>query len=90
MTSRARAITLLVVIGFVAFLLWSTLSSQRTECTVTVDFRGRTRTATASAASESEAITQAQNVACGPITSGMDESIACSNTSPVERECRPI
>lgn len=90
MTSRARVITLAVVIGFVAFLLWSTLSAQRIECTVTVEFRGRTRTATASAASESEAVTQAQNVACGPITSGMDESIACSNTPPAARQCRPI
>ena len=41
MTSRARTITLLVVMGFVAFLLWSTLSAQRAECSVAVEFQGR-------------------------------------------------
>jgi hypothetical protein len=90
MTSRSRAVTLVVVLGFVAFLLWTTLSAQRIECTVTVEFRGNTRTATASAASEAEALSQAQNVACGPISSGMDESIACSNRPPVSKQCRPL
>lgn len=90
MPSRARAVTLVVVLGFVAFLLWTTLAAQRIECTVTVEFRGKRRTATASAATESEALTQAQNVACGPITSGMDESIACSNRPPVARQCRSL
>ena len=90
MTSRTRMVTVVVVLGFVAYLLWSTLSAQRVECTVTVEFNGARRTATASAASESEALTQAQNVACGPITSGMNESIACSNRPPVSRQCRPL
>jgi hypothetical protein len=33
---------------------------------------------------------QAQTVACGPISQGMDESIACSNRPPVTRQCRPL
>jgi hypothetical protein len=90
MTSRARTATILVVVAFVAFLLWTTLASQRVECTVTVEFQGQRRTATASAASEGEAVNQAQTVACGPITSGMDESIACSNRPPVAQQCRPL
>jgi hypothetical protein len=90
MASRSRTVTVLVVLGFVAFLLWSTLSSQRSECTVTVNFHGQTRTATASAASASEALDQAQNVACGPITNGMDESIACSNRPPAATQCRSL
>ena len=90
MTYRTRTVTILVVLGFVAFLLWTTLSAQRVECTVTVEFKGNTRTATASGATEGEAVNQAQNVACGPISSGMDESIACSNRPPVSRQCRPL
>lgn len=90
MASRSRTVTVLVVLGFVAFLLWTTLSSQRVECTVTVDFRGATRTATASAATEPEAIEQAQTVACGPVASGMDESIACSRRPPVSKSCRTL
>ena len=90
MTSRTRAVTIVVVLGFVAFLLWTTLAAQRIECTVTVEFGGNTRSATASAASEAEALNQAQTVACGPITNGMDESIACSNRPPVSKQCRSL
>ena len=39
MNSRAKGLTLAVVLGFVAFLLWSTLASQRVECAVSVEFR---------------------------------------------------
>jgi hypothetical protein len=37
MTPRSRTITLAIVVAFVAFLVWSTLSSQRVECEVTVE-----------------------------------------------------
>lgn len=90
MTARARTITILVLLGFAAFLLWSTLASQRVECSVTVEFRGDRRSATASAASESEAVEQAQTAACGPMARGMDESIACSRVAPVERRCATL
>ncbi|MBA3260145.1 MAG: hypothetical protein H0T68_11865 [Gemmatimonadales bacterium] len=90
MTSPARTLTILVVLGFVAFLLWSTLAAQRVECAVTVEFRGERRTATASAASEDEAVEQAQTAACGPMTEGMDASIACSRVAPIARQCRTL
>ena len=90
MTSRVRTLTILVVLAFVGYLLWSTLASQRVECTVTVEFRGDRRDATASAASEEAAMEQAQTAACGPMTRGMDESIACSRVAPVGRQCRPL
>lgn len=89
MSPRARTLTLAVVLGFVAFLLWSTLASQRVECTVTVEFRGERRSATASAATEDGAVEQAQTAACGPMTQGMDESIACSRVAP-RRQCRTL
>jgi hypothetical protein len=90
MTTRARALTLAAILGFVAFLLWGTLSAQRVECTVTVEFRGERRTATASGAGEKEAAEQAQTAACGPMAQGMDESIACSRVAPVARQCRTL
>ncbi len=90
MTARVRTLTIVAVLGFVAFLLWGTLSSQQAECTVTVEFRGDRRTATASAAGETEAAEQAQTAACGPMARGMDESIACSRVAPVVRQCRPL
>jgi hypothetical protein len=90
MTARTKGLTLVVVLGFVAFLLWSTLASQQVECTVAVEFRGRSGSATASAASEQSATREAQTAACGPITGSMDETIACGNTPPVSRSCRPL
>jgi hypothetical protein len=88
MSSRSRAVTIAIVLGFVAFLLWSTLSSQRAECTVAVEFQGTTRSATASGATDADAADQAQTAACGPMTRGMDESIACSRRPPVSKQCR--
>jgi hypothetical protein len=90
MTSRARLVTVLVIVGFLAFLLYSTLEVQRVECTVTVAFQGESRTATASGASEESATEQAQTAACGPLARGMDESIACSRRPPTARTCRPL
>ena len=88
MTSRGKLLTLLAVIAFAAFLLYGTLSSQKVACTVTMEFRGARNEATASAETESAALQRAQDTACGTISSGMDERIACSNTPPIQRNCR--
>jgi hypothetical protein len=89
-TNRGRLLTLLVVLAFAGFLLWSTLSSQRVECTVTVAFNNTQNTATASGASEADATREAQTAACGPIAHGMNESIACSRIPPVRQACRSL
>ena len=90
MTNRGKLLSLLVLLAFAGFLLWSTLSSQRAECTVTVAFNNAQNTATASATSEADATREAQTAACGPIAHGMNESIACSRVPPVSRQCRNI
>jgi hypothetical protein len=86
---RSTIVTLLAAVAFGALLLYSTLSSQRVECTVTIDFNGRSNT-TASGANEAEATRQAQTTACGPVASGMNESIACGNIVPVKKVCRTL
>jgi hypothetical protein len=90
MKSGGRLLTLLVVLLFGAFLLWSTLASQRVECTVAVAFAGGQGTGTASAASRDDAMREAQTAACGPLTQGMDERIACSRVPPVTTRCRDL
>jgi hypothetical protein len=90
MTSRGRWLTLVILAGFVAFLLWSTLSSQRVECSVTVEFNGQTGSATASAASQETAEREAKTAACGPLTGSMNDRIACDNRPPVTRRCRTL
>jgi hypothetical protein len=90
MTNRNKLITVLLVVAFAGFLLWSTLASQRVECTVTVEFRGSRGSSTASAAAEPDAMREAMTAACGPLTSGMDDRIACSRVPPVSRNCRTL
>jgi hypothetical protein len=90
MTARSRTVTLLILGGFVAFLLWTTLSSQRVECSVAVEFLGRSGSGTASGASEEDAVREAQTAACGPITSSMNDRVACARTQPVSRRCRTL
>ncbi len=89
MTSRSKLLTVLIVAAFAAFLLYGTLSSQKVVCTVGVDFRGARNEASASAETEKDAMQRAQDTACGTISSGMDDRIACSNTVPYRRACRP-
>ena len=90
MTRTGKLWTLLAVLVFAGLLLYSTLSSQRVECTVTVAFQNRQNTATASGASEADASREAQTTACGPLAQGMNESIACGRIPPLRRECRDI
>ena len=90
MTKRGRMVTLLVVVLFGAFLLWSTLASQHVECTVVVAFAKEQGSGTASAASRDDAIREAQTVACGPLSQGMNDRIACSRVPPVSTRCRTL
>ena len=90
MTNRGKLLTLLAVLAFAALLLWSTLSSQHVQCTVTVAHDGRQGEGSASAASEADALREAQTAACGPLTSSMDGRIACNRAPPVRRQCRAV
>jgi hypothetical protein len=90
MTQRGKLVTLLLVLAFGAFLLWSTLASQHAECTVTVAFGGSRGSGTASAASEADALREAQTAACGPLAQGMNDRIACSRIPPLTRRCRSL
>lgn len=78
----------LIVAGFVALLMWSTMASQQVECEVCVEFQGRRNCATASAANEAQAAQSAQSTACGTISSGMAESVLCGDVAPVSRRCQ--
>ena len=78
----------LVVLAFVAFLAWTTVSAQKAECHVCVEFAKGRNCATASGADERSAAQGAQTTACGPLANGMDATIACENIPPTIRQCR--
>ena len=85
---KGNLVTLAVLLAMGAYLLYSTLASQKHECEVAIEFRGRSNSATASAATEEEAVRNAVTTACGPITDGMDGTIACGNVQPVKKVCK--
>ena len=88
MSRPARLITILAVVLFAGFLLWSTLGAQRVECEVCVVFNGERNCATASHETEEAAVASAQSTACGPLARGMNDVIACGNQVPASRQCR--
>lgn len=88
MTAKGKGLVLAGLIAFVAFLLWTTLSAQKVECHMCVEFGNERNCATATASSETEAARSAQSTACGVLARGMTASIACANTPPISRQCR--
>ena len=85
---RGTIITLIVIVAFGALLLFNTLSAQKVECTVCVEFNGKQNCASASHENEGEARLAAQTTACGPLASGMDQAIACDRVPPLSAQCR--
>ena len=85
---RGTLITLIAIGIFGALLLFNTLRAQKVTCEVCVEFNGKRNCASASHETEDEARRTAQTTACGPLASGMDQSIACDRTPAVSAQCR--
>jgi hypothetical protein len=84
---RNTLLWLTVIVGFFAFLAWTTLSAQKVECEVCVEYNGKRNCAVASHETEADAARSAQNTACGPITNGMNDAIACDARPPISQSC---
>ena len=85
---RGTIITLVTIALFGALLLFNTLSAQKVECTVCVEFNGKRNCASASHENENDARQSAQTTACGVLANGMNESIACGRVVPVSAQCK--
>ena len=85
---RGTVITIVALVAFGALLLFNTLSAQKVECEVCVEFNGGRNCATASHETEAEARRSAQGTACGTLAQGMDQSIACDRIVPLSSQCR--
>ena len=83
-----KIIFALVVVGFVAFIVFSALGLDRFTCQVCLSYQGRTDCARASGATEMEARRTATDVVCANLTSGVTNTIACTNTQPESVQCR--
>lgn len=86
---RNLILTLLALAG-IATLFWKkTMAAQLATCEVCVVFNGQRQCSKASGASAQEAARAAQSTACGPVSNGMNEKIACDSRPPVVQRCEP-
>lgn len=64
-----------------------TMQSQTASCEVCVSFNGGRNCAKATGATEAEAARTAQVTACGVLTNGMNDAIACQSRPPAVKRC---
>ena len=80
----------LVFLAFAGIVVYSTMKLKVISCFVCVEYRGLTNCASASGSTKEEARQTAVTVACAPISSGVTERIACSNSPRVREECDKV
>lgn len=85
---RSTILTLLAIVAVAGLFFYMTTAHAANRCQVCVAYHGRTNCATAAAETEQDAREGAQTTACGPLATGMDESIACGRVQPVSVQCR--
>lgn len=66
------------------FLTLQVINTQNVRCNVCISYRGSTECREAQANSKKECQQTATDNACAMLSSGMTESIQCSNTEPSE------
>lgn len=85
---RSTLYTIAVVAGIAAMFFWMTAGTAKHECEVCMVYAGRSNCATAAGPTDAAAIETAKTTACGPITAGMNDVIACGNRAPASVQCR--
>ena len=82
MNTTTKVFIVALVLLFVGIVIYSSMGLGQFRCEVCMEFQGRSACATASGTSQEEARRTATETACAKISSGMSESIACSQTPP--------
>jgi hypothetical protein len=81
----------LIVVGFLltlGYIVYSTLRPAKFSCEVCMEFQGRVACRTASGNTREEVTRTAMENACAQISSGMTDSIACSQSPPKSISCK--
>lgn len=87
MKKSTKWVLTLIVLGLMGFMVYSSMARAQTRCEVCVSFNGRRNCARAQGANQQEARRGAQTTACGPLVSGMDETIRCEGIQPTSTQC---
>jgi hypothetical protein len=82
MNTTTKVIIVALVLFFVGIVIYSSMGLGQFRCEVCMEFQGRSACATASGTSREEAQRTATETACAKISSGMTESIGCTQTTP--------
>jgi len=85
---RSTWVTVAIVIAIIAVFFYMSVAGATQECTVCMEFQGRSNCATAAGHTAAEATETAHSTACGPLASGMNETIACGNHAPLSVQCK--
>lgn len=86
---RTPLLVVLLLAGIVVTFWRKTMAAQVASCEVCVVFNGQRQCSRASGTSSAEAARTAQSTACGPVSNGMNEKIACDRRPPDVRRCDP-
>jgi hypothetical protein len=71
-----------------AYMIYLTTSGTGVSCEVCVEFRGNTECRKATGKDREEAETAAASTACGLLSGGVTDGIACRNTVPKSVTCQ--
>jgi hypothetical protein len=77
----------LLGVGFVAALLWTTLLQSGVECEVCLDYGGGSVCRTVEGADQQTAVAQAMAAACAILSHGVTEAFECQRTPPRTLHC---
>ncbi len=78
---------ILIGLAFFAALVYTTLEQSAVECRVCITYKGRTQCETVKGSDRPLAQMQATSTACTFLSSGVTDSLSCSNTPPDIVEC---
>jgi uncharacterized membrane protein YfcA len=81
------AFPLALALGFLVYLVYSSLGLGGVSCEVCVEFAGRSECRTATATNAADATATAVSNACSLVTSGRDELIPCLESPPISVQC---
>ena len=88
MQKQGKILAVVSIALFLAFMIYSLTGVAQVSCEVCITFRGQTACSSARGADAKEAQRTATDVACTSLSSGMTDTIACGNTTPVRLMCK--
>jgi hypothetical protein len=89
MSSAAKVLAAIAgLAGLIAVFTYLAISPNEVTCEVCIEFRGRTECRRATGKDRMEAEAAAASTACGLISGGVTDGIACRNTVPKSVMCR--